>query len=205
MPLPPYIAAQARSRTRATRPIIRPSIAAQTGSVAAPTAGLHFTPELLAELGAGGRRARARDAACRRGHVPAGEGRGHRRAIACMPNGRDAGREPRPTASTPRARGGGRIVAVGTTALRTLESAASADGMHPSVRRRDRHLHHAGLSIPRGGCAADQFPSAALDPVHAGLRLRGAGRDEGGLCGSDRRALSLLFLWRRLPVIARRA
>ena len=39
-----------------------------------------------------------------------------------------------------------------------------------AVRRRDRHLHHAGLPVPRGRPAADQFPPAALDPVHAGRR-----------------------------------
>ena len=63
---------------------------------------------------------------------------------------------------------GGRIVAVGTTSLRLLESAAGEDGRHRAVRRRDRDLHHAGLSLPRRRRAADQFPSAALDAVHAG-------------------------------------
>ena len=41
--------------------------------------------------------------------------------------GRDRARRP-PTRSTRRARAGGRIVAVGTTALRLLESAAGEDG-----------------------------------------------------------------------------
>ncbi len=33
-----------------------------------------------------------------------------------------------------------------------------------------RHFYYAGLSIQGGGRADDQFPPAALDPVHAGLR-----------------------------------
>ena len=66
---------------------------------------------------------------------------------------------------------GGRIVAVGTTSLRLLESAAAGGRHHRAVRGRDRDLHHAGLSFSRGRYAADQFPPAALDAVHAGVGL----------------------------------
>src|SRR5262249_32957751 len=72
---------------------------------------------------------------------------------------------------------------------------------HPPVRRRDRLVHHTGLSLPRGRCDDDQFPLAALDPVHAGggvLRARG---DEARLCPRDRRGLPVLFLRRRLPAV----
>jgi S-adenosylmethionine:tRNA ribosyltransferase-isomerase len=44
---------------------------------------------------------------------------------------------------------GGRIVAVGTTALRALESAARGGTLQP-MHGRHRHLHHARLPLPRG-------------------------------------------------------
>lgn len=49
MPLPPYITAQLEDRER-----YQTVYARETGSAAAPTAGLHFTPRLLAELQAKG-------------------------------------------------------------------------------------------------------------------------------------------------------
>ena len=60
-------------------------------------------------------------------------------------------------------RGGGRIVAVGTTSLRLLESAAGEDGTIRPFDGETDHLHHAGLSLPRRRRADDQFPPAALD------------------------------------------
>ena len=81
---------------------------------------------------------------------------------------------------------GGRIVAVGTTSLRLLESAAARGRHHPAVRRRDVDLHHAGLSLPRGRYPADQFSSAALDAVHAGVGVLRARHHEAGLCARDR-------------------
>ena len=57
---------------------------------------------------------------------------------------------------------------------------------HPAVHRRDRDLHHAGLSFPRGRYSADQFSSAALDAVHAGVGVFRARHHEAGLCARDR-------------------
>ena len=76
---------------------------------------------------------------------------------------------------------GGRIVAIGTTALRLLESAVDDGRAHPALPRPDRHLPAAGPPLPQRGPADDQLPSAAKHAVHAGLRLRRDGADEGRL------------------------
>ncbi len=68
--------------------------------------------------------------------------------------------------------GGRRIVAVGTTSLRLLESAAEG-GTPFALCGRHRYLHHTRFQISDCRSAHDQFPSAEIDPVHAGLRLRG--------------------------------
>ena len=78
----------------------------EPGAVAAPTAGLHFTPALMRAARGRRRDAASGDAACRRRHVPAGQERGHRTTTGCTRNG--AGSTPRrPTRSTPRARAAG--------------------------------------------------------------------------------------------------
>ena len=76
VPLPPYIAAR-RADDEQDRTDYQTVYAAQPGSVAAPTAGLHFTPELLEAYRGARRCPRTRDAACRRRHVSSGEERGH--------------------------------------------------------------------------------------------------------------------------------
>ncbi len=62
------------------------------------------------------------------GNVPAGQSRGHRRAIECTRKPALSASRP-PTPSMPAKRAGGRIVAVGSTSLRLLESATGADGV----------------------------------------------------------------------------
>jgi hypothetical protein len=62
---------------------------------------------------------------------------------------------------------GGRVVAVGTTTVRTLESWAQS-----GQARATPHLHHAGLCIPGGGPAAHQLPPAQEHADDAGQRLR---------------------------------
>ena len=64
MPLPPYIAGK-RPAGCPGREDYQTIFARDLGSVAAPTAGLHFTPELLARLAEKGRAREERDLACR--------------------------------------------------------------------------------------------------------------------------------------------
>jgi S-adenosylmethionine:tRNA ribosyltransferase-isomerase len=117
MPLPPYI------HDRSARPERYQTVYARPpGSAAAPTAGLHFTPELLERLAAGG---------IRRASVTLHVGLDtfrplegdfvdehhiHREWFEVPPATREA------VAATREA--GARVVAVGTTAVRVLETAA---------------------------------------------------------------------------------
>ncbi len=125
MPLPPYIASK-RAPDAQDRADYQTMFATEDGSVAAPTAGLHFTPALLARLGAAGISVVRVTL-----HVGAGtflpvavdETGDHRMhaeyAIVTV--------ETADMLNAVRA-AGGRVVAVGTTALRTLESATDEAG-----------------------------------------------------------------------------
>ena len=125
MPLPPYIAAK-RAIDAADREDYQTRFAAKDGAVAAPTASLHFTDRLMAELAA----ARIEHAILTL-HVGAG---------TFLPVKADDtadhqmhaewGRIDADTASrlnAVRARGN-RVIAVGTTVLRLIESATTTDG-----------------------------------------------------------------------------
>ncbi|ANK13493.1 tRNA preQ1(34) S-adenosylmethionine ribosyltransferase-isomerase QueA [Erythrobacter neustonensis] len=129
MPLPPYIASK-RGVDRQDLEDYQTMFAAEEGAVAAPTASLHFTQELVDALD---------DAGIGRAtltlHVGAGtflpvkadDTDDHRMHA-------EFGRiSPATAAQLNAAReAGGRVIAVGTTSLRLLESAADADGIiHP--------------------------------------------------------------------------
>jgi S-adenosylmethionine:tRNA ribosyltransferase-isomerase len=125
MPLPPYIAGK-RTVDQNDEQDYQTVFARQTGSVAAPTAGLHFTPQLLADLAEKGVLHETVTL-----HVGLGTflpvtaddtslHRMHAERLLLSPA----------TAARLNAvhKSGGRIVAAGTTSLRSLESAADADG-----------------------------------------------------------------------------
>ncbi len=125
MPLPPYIVAQrpADARDHADYQTV---YAAKAGAVAAPTAGLHFTPELLRRLDE-----RGIGRATVTLHVGAGtflpvkaERVEEHRMHAEWGEVDEAAAE---AIRAAKARGG-RIVAVGTTSLRLLETAAREHG-----------------------------------------------------------------------------
>ena len=129
MPLPPYIALKRGADDR-DRQSYQTVYAKNDGAVAAPTAGLHFTPELFAALDARGISrhfvtlhvgpgtflpVKADDTSEHKMHSEWGE----------------ISAETAAALNETRARGG-RIVAVGTTSLRVLESAAGDDGRIPA-------------------------------------------------------------------------
>jgi S-adenosylmethionine:tRNA ribosyltransferase-isomerase len=129
MPLPPYIAAK-RPEDERDRADYQTVYAREDGSVAAPTAGLHFTPELLAAL-----EARGVERAFVTLHVGAGTFLPVKTdAVADHRMHPEYGEVSAATAeaiNAARAQGR-RVVCVGTTSLRLVESAAGEDGIvHP--------------------------------------------------------------------------
>lgn len=126
MPLPPYIAGK-RDTDEQDRLDYQTMFAAEDGAVAAPTAALHFTPELIAALDAAGI---GRETLTL--HVGAGTFlpvKADDTADHAMHS--EWGRVDRDVADRLNAarKAGGRLIAVGTTSLRLLESATGDDGM----------------------------------------------------------------------------
>ena len=129
MPLPPYIASR-RPADESDRDDYQTMFARQDGAVAAPTAALHFTPRLIDALEAHGVRRETLTL-----HVGAGtflpvkaEDTSEHRMHA------EWGQIDAETAERLNSvkASGGRLIAVGTTSLRLLESAADANGtIHP--------------------------------------------------------------------------
>ncbi|HYW15026.1 MAG TPA: tRNA preQ1(34) S-adenosylmethionine ribosyltransferase-isomerase QueA [Allosphingosinicella sp.] len=126
IPLPPYIAGKREADSR-DREDYQTMFAAEKGAVAAPTAALHFTPRLMESLAAAGighetltlhvgagtfLPVKARDTADHEMHSEWGR-IGH--AVADRLNAARAA--------------GGRLIPVGTTSLRLLESAADEAGL----------------------------------------------------------------------------
>ncbi len=121
MPLPPYIKEELQDQERYQTVYSR-----EVGSAAAPTAGLHFTPELLEQI-----RSKGVQTAFVTLHVGLGTFRPvkaenilehHMHSELCMLSSETAEILNRTRAS------GGRIICVGTTSCRTLESLAGEDG-----------------------------------------------------------------------------
>ena len=125
MPLPPYIAAL-RAPDAADHQDYQTVWARHSGAVAAPTASLHFDAELLARLAARG---------VRFAHVTLHVGAGTFLPVkvADVTTHKMHGEWGEVTADAAAAinrtrAAGGRVIPVGTTALRLIESAADADG-----------------------------------------------------------------------------
>ena len=128
MPLPPYIKAELEDQERYQTVYSR-----EVGSAAAPTAGLHFTQELLDAI-----RAKGVNTAFVTLHVGLGTFRPvkaenvlehHMHSELCMMNDETAAILNKTRAA------GGRIVCVGTTSCRTLESLVNEDGTFAAKSR----------------------------------------------------------------------
>ena len=126
MPLPPYIAAK-RDIDERDAEDYQTMFAAEKGAVAAPTAALHFTPDLMARLDAAGIAHETLTL-----HVGAGtflpmkvdDTDDHQMHAEWGRIGSDCAER----LNAVRAKGG-RVIAVGTTSLRLLESATGDDGI----------------------------------------------------------------------------
>ncbi len=125
MPLPPYIASKRLPDTQDIKDY-QTIFAVKDGSVAAPTAGLHFTPKLLEGL---------KRAEISLEHVTLHVGAGTFLPVTADDTDNHKMHSEYAVISEDTAerlnaarRAGGRIIAVGTTALRTLESAADNNG-----------------------------------------------------------------------------
>ena len=122
MPLPPYITHQLKDKNR-----YQTVYAKHDGSAAAPTAGLHFTPELLEEIKAKG---------VNIAHVTLHVGLGTFRPVKVedvtnhhMHSEFYIVEEDQAKLINETKKRGGKIVSVGTTSCRTLESATDENGV----------------------------------------------------------------------------
>ncbi|MEN9646840.1 MAG: S-adenosylmethionine:tRNA ribosyltransferase-isomerase [Actinomycetota bacterium] len=123
MPLPPYISARLDQPER-----YQTVYSNEPGSAAAPTAGLHFTPELLADLAAAGvQTARVELVVGLDTFKPVSEADPREHPM-------HSERYRVPAATVDACRAARRVVAVGTTSVRALESAATLGELEGRTR-----------------------------------------------------------------------
>ena len=188
VPLPPYIAGKRKPDARDISDY-QTIFSRHEGSVAAPTAGLHFTPELVAQLASRG--IRHVDVTL---HVGAGtflpvsvSDTGEHKMHAEWARVSD---EAAATLNAVRA-ANGRIAAIGTTALRTLESAAQPDGqiaefsgetaifITPGYRFRTAEILLTNFHLPRSTlfmlvsafCGLETMRAAYEEAIREGYRF----------------------------------
>jgi S-adenosylmethionine:tRNA ribosyltransferase-isomerase len=199
--LPPYIALK-RAEDARDRADYQTIYAREEGAVAAPTAGLHFTPELFAALDAAGIErhfvtlhvgagtflpVKADDTDDHRMHAEIGHVAADTAAALNAVKAR-----------------GGRIVSVGTTSLRLLESAAEEDGtlkewsgateifITPGYRFRTADILMTNFHLPRSTlfmlvsafCGLETMRAAYEHAIRSGYRFYSYG-DAGLLFRSE--------------------
>jgi S-adenosylmethionine:tRNA ribosyltransferase-isomerase len=188
MPLPPYIAAR-RAADERDRADYQTMFALADGAVAAPTAGLHFTPELVAAL-------QERGIALHRVTLHVGAGtflpvKAADTADHRMHSERGSVSPETAAALNSVRRAGGRLVAVGSTSLRLIESASEADGtirpfagetamfITPGYRFRAVDIMMTNFHLPRSTlfmlvsafCGLDVMRQAYAHAIAAGYRF----------------------------------
>ena len=191
MPLPPYIR---REPDAADSTRYQSVFARRHGAVAAPTASLHFDA----------RSARRRSSArgVQRAFVTLHVGAGTFQPVRTDAVGAhvmhaefvEVRRRGLRRRSRPRARAAARVIAVGTTVVRALESAAGGGTLAP-YRRRFVAVHRARIPLPRRRRDGDQFPSARIHAAHAGERVRRPRSGARRVPARGRRAVPLFQLW----------
>ena len=150
MPLPPYITAPLKDRDR-----YQTVYANERGSAAAPTAGLHFTPELLDKI-----RAKGVDIVPVMLHVGLGTFRpvkvdninDHVMHTEYFSVTEDAAARINATHAR-----GGRVIAVGTTSCRVLESASTPDGVVHAMQDDTGIFIYPGYTFKAVDCLITNF------------------------------------------------
>ena len=168
MPLPPYITHKLQDKNR-----YQTVYAKNEGSAAAPTAGLHFTKELLEKI-----KEKGVNVVSITLHVGLGTFRPvkvdkieeHHMHTETF----NISKEAADTINRPRA-AGGRVIAVGTTSCRTLESAAADDGTIPARSGDTDIFIYPGYKFKAIDCLITNFhlPESTLIMLVSAL----AGRD----------------------------
>ena len=192
MPLPPYIH---RADEVTDRDRYQTVFAAERGSAAAPTAGLHFTPEILSTI-----LARGIEIARLTLHVGLGTFQPVR--VEMLEDIRLHTERYTLPESTAQA------VNLGSTRRTPCDCGGHHHGSHPGTLRKDvgdgrvaRPFRETDMFISPGyefrvvGRVADQFPPAAVDAADAGVRFCRNGKGAGGLQPRGGRGIPFLFLW----------
>ena len=162
MPLPPYIKAELKDQER-----YQTVYSKVVGSAAAPTAGLHFTPELLEQI---------ENMGVKLCYVTLHVGLGTFRPVK-----EDEITEhemhseycviPQETADiiNETKKNGGRVICVGTTSCRTLESWAAEDGTLTATGGWTNIFIYPGYRFKVMDRSGHQFPPAGVHSYHAGI------------------------------------
>ena len=168
MPLPPYITHKLQDKNR-----YQTVYARNEGSAAAPTAGLHFTKELLDEI-----KEKGVNVVSITLHVGLGTFRPVKvdkiEEHHMHTESYNISKEAADTINRTRA-AGGRVIAVGTTSCRTLESAAADDGTIPAISGDTDIFIYPGYKFKAIDCLITNFhlPESTLIMLVSAL----AGRD----------------------------